>query len=85
MPTAPIEPHHTNIDIRLPTDCDGKLVQLLVQVLSQHSYSTQLQLLNVGRGQRLRLLGTPPGAPVCKGTSTSDSTTGKDAQPSGEQ
>lgn len=62
--TTPQATSHTcTVDVRLPPDTDGELVQALLQLLQDYGFSSRLQLLTVGQGQRLRLLGTPTPRP----------------------
>ena len=51
--------HTCTVDIRLPPGTDGELVQALLQTLQDYGYDTRLQLMTVGKGQRMRLLGSP--------------------------
>lgn len=57
--TTPQATRHTcTVDVRLPPDTDGEMLQALLQLLQDYGFSTRLQLLPEGQGQRMRLLGT---------------------------
>ena len=51
--------HTRTIDIRLPADCSGTLVASMISLCESHNYSTQMHLLPVGKGYRMRLLANP--------------------------